>query len=451
MKHAKLLMALLTLGWFATAVAPVRGQPAPGGTAPDQVSTMVELVWLSDPLLCVYYPRAQVVDNALVVVGEVPTDGHRARALELAKRVTTMPVVDRIKIHPGLTYTQPTVPPNQLLRSAALQLKNEFPNLFQQMKLGYAEAGQVIVSGPIPSLEARLLVSQKLRQVSGCQCIQNQLEVTSGTSSTVPVTPPVTVQTETKTPAAPPAQPVPAVSQPPSRAVSLPGYTPPGASPYNSTLAPTPVKQVAPVNPSAYGQTNQPGIPLTKIPAPGTTPPTSPYGQVGSSVPVKQLPPTKSPTAPVAVGDWNVSKVPATGLKPVNHVTAVQDPKNTVTIPTSPYGQTTAPRPLQTVAAPKVNTLPVAAKPGLEFPRGNSQAPKSEPQGEAVRCQALILKATNQQIKKLRVEQRGPNILKICYFAESESTADHLSGIIRNDIPELNPFRLEIEAEVPIK
>jgi BON domain len=140
--------------------------------------SQVELAWLAEPMLFSLNLGAQLKDNTFVVRGYVPTASVRDQALKVAREQTAFQVVDELKIYPALVTRGSFDKPEAIQQNARQVLAEQFPEHGKDMEVKCDLRGRVTVTGPIGSYEEKVLVSRKLRQVAGCNCVVNQLMVT---------------------------------------------------------------------------------------------------------------------------------------------------------------------------------------------------------------------------------------------------------------------------------
>ncbi len=140
--------------------------------------SQVELAWLAEPMLFSLNLGAQLKDNTLIVRGYVPTAAVHDQALKVAREQTTFRVLDDLKIYPQLATRGSSDKPETIQHYARQLLVEQFPEHGKNMEVKCDPRGRVTVTGPIGSYEEKLLVSRKLRQVEGCNCVVNQLLVT---------------------------------------------------------------------------------------------------------------------------------------------------------------------------------------------------------------------------------------------------------------------------------
>jgi hypothetical protein len=268
----------------------------------------VELALLADPMLFSYGLGAHVQAGSLELRGFVPTEAVRDEALKVAREQSTLHVIDKLKIQPNLATRCSVEKPEVIQRAAKELLEDAVPVYGQGMEVKCDARGRVTVSGRVASSEDRLLVSRKLRQVTGCSCVVNHLEVVGAAESRpAETTGAVLVPDAVPVPALPAVRKSePAVSPVPARTVTMPhpveGEPPslgmpravqpekvvpppaPPATPY-PTAIPTPKESMSPVLPA-------PRV----VQEPVALPPAPPVVK-----PLPELPPAPKPIAPPPV------------------------------------------------------------------------------------------------------------------------------------------------------
>ncbi len=325
----------------------------------------VELGLLADPMLFSYGLGAHVQQGAtltLEVRGFVPTEAARDQALKVARAQTSLHVIDRLKIQPNLATRCSIDKPENIQRAAKELLEDAFPEHGRGMDVRCDARGRVTVAGRVASFEDRLLVSRKLRQVSGCSCVANQLEVASvaaesrpaKTSDTLVISesPPVMAKPAIRKwePSAPPVpvRPVAAPSHPESNLTSLPI---PPVYPEPIALPPAPPVPARPLTVPAPKPSDAPILVMPRAYQEPLAPPPAPVPVV------KPLP--APPPAPVPA----VKPLPAPPPAPVSIVKPLPEPP--------PAPKRSVPPPID-VPPPPVKT---------ELPRPSSSIDKDRPYG----------------------------------------------------------------------
>jgi hypothetical protein len=177
----------------AGALALVRPAVAEGPQAPQAPATAeeatvpaeqarleevrVSLAWLTDPATFPYELTACVRGGSLEAGGTVPDAAVKEMALKLARQHTSLPVVDALEVRPVKAAQRMTLPAAAVQRSAAGLLSVAVGARGRDLTAQARPDGQVTVRGSVVSLEDKLYVSRRLRQVAGCTSVVNRLTV----------------------------------------------------------------------------------------------------------------------------------------------------------------------------------------------------------------------------------------------------------------------------------
>lgn len=154
----------------------------PTGVPPESLNghleeMKVELAWLADVATFPCPIGARAVGGKLEVRGFVPNRAVRERTLEIARMHSLLPVVDLLQIHSSLALRTAGVPAETVRREANEVLRNALGERFQGLACKAYPNGQVILTGLAISVEEKLALGRKLRQVHGCTCVVNHLTV----------------------------------------------------------------------------------------------------------------------------------------------------------------------------------------------------------------------------------------------------------------------------------
>jgi hypothetical protein len=479
MRRAKGLMAgLLVLALHAGHLHKASAQ----GTG-DHVCVLVELAWLADPELCCYHPSARRDGDMIIIGGLLPSEALRERALQISSRVSGAPVIDEIKIHPSLRFSHVSVPSETLIKNAAQTLKSRFPAHYKQWQLGIGAPGEVIVAGAAGSLETKLLVSQKLRVLPGCRCVNNQLRVPIPTG---PVAGPAKSVTTAKTPNHAPAKlpvgPAPAtVPVPPSGStLTLPESVEPPlrSNPVGVALGPKvqPVQDSPALSPAPKFGGKQPipgsvaaSTPLLQMPG-GAAVWVGSSGPVATSSPATVAPHSSNVVVaqPLAKGHASASPyVSPQGIAP-GHVAGY--PSTSGSVPMTWEANSSNEPPLEPSLLPRPAGPPVPAnvkhpmQPGNSYPLMPPMPPAHkttakqfpapavvpvEDSPELARIRVAIVQATGTAANRLELKSIGGK-LQVRFTAPSDAEADRVAKLILS-LPALNTYRLELKIDVPQK
>lgn len=141
----------------------------------------LELAWLANPATFPYQLRAQVRRTAqgafVEISGFILNEAVREQALQTARATTKLPLVDSMRVYPGLTLRSGSSKPDTLRAKAIQALTDAFGEQASRFEVTTTPTGQVTVSGVIASFEEKLSVSRLLKRLSGCSCVDNRLNV----------------------------------------------------------------------------------------------------------------------------------------------------------------------------------------------------------------------------------------------------------------------------------
>src|SRR5579871_523569 len=188
---ALLAPAAILLACRAWAQAPVletRSQPIPAPQVSPEDRALseahlrleemkVDLALLADTATFPYYIGACSDDGELELRGLVPNETIKQRALDLAGRSTYLKVRDGLKISDAVSPPAVVRAPQVLQQEAAELLVKHFGEARRKIGLQARPNGQLMITGPIDSMETKLAVSRLFRQLPGCYGILNELIV----------------------------------------------------------------------------------------------------------------------------------------------------------------------------------------------------------------------------------------------------------------------------------
>jgi hypothetical protein len=137
----------------------------------------VELAWQADVATFPCTLGAHVSGANLEARGYVPNEAVKERALEIARKHSFLPVVDALKIHHSLAMRTAGVPAETVRKEAAEVLVDALGERGRGLECKARPNGQVTVTGLVVSVEEKVEVGRKLRQVHGCTCVVNHLTV----------------------------------------------------------------------------------------------------------------------------------------------------------------------------------------------------------------------------------------------------------------------------------
>jgi hypothetical protein len=148
-----------------------------GKRQPSPEEMKIELAWMADPATFPCRLGAYRVVRSVIIRGPVPTEGVRARAIEIAAEQSGLPVVDELRINSNMPMRAGGVPVDAVLRDAAETLRQALGDKANPLELTAAADGQVVVTGSLNSPADRLTVSRCLWAVHGCTSVKNKVTV----------------------------------------------------------------------------------------------------------------------------------------------------------------------------------------------------------------------------------------------------------------------------------
>lgn len=182
------LTAVGCIGLASTALAQAPAQipnavkreatPARKPLALRQLEASVEVAWLGNPLTFPCPLEAIAGGSSITVRGAVPVEEIREKALEIARQVSGLEVIDQLSVRSDIPVYLPTRQSLPTLhRDAVSALVKALPRHANGFWLQTTATGRVIIKGAVPSPEERAEVSRCLRKVDGCSCVINQVRV----------------------------------------------------------------------------------------------------------------------------------------------------------------------------------------------------------------------------------------------------------------------------------
>jgi len=402
-----------------------------GDVAPSEarlVEIKVELAWLGDTATFPCQLAARKVGNAVEIGGFVPTEALRLKALEVARKHCTLPVVDKLVIHPGSALPMMTSPHEHLCQSAAEVLTKALADHGETFSFSADATGEVTVSGTLKNWEEKLNVSRRLSMIPGCTAIVNNFDVKdvlqagkhveyisadgklcvpAGTAVAAAPKPQPTVVLAAPKPqpapvavaAAPKVLPAPVAVNTPPKMLPAPvvSNTPPApvaTAPAKSGLLASLVNRNTPPATLAAPVTRTPNLPpagttvTTRTPV-TVAPPVVTVAAVKPPVAVAPATPYGGPIAAAAVKP----PVAAAPVKPAPQVTPYGGPVAAANVKpvvmAAPARPIAAPRPTGAQASPYGGSATIAAAPKAPAPKPPSggiqqvayQAPQNQPSG----------------------------------------------------------------------
>lgn len=285
---------------------PPAGMHVPGsaGVRSDDPARLaevgVEMAWLTDPVTFPYHLAARATPEGLEVRGFVPSSVIHERAVKLARQHCDWPVLDKIQVHSAMAVHLPAAPGEQLRPAVDAALRAACPALAPGVTAHYRSYGQVVLTGGVPSLEAKLALSQALRRVPGCRSVINQIHV-GPQMAAAPARP--APQQVASGPVASPAKSAPAPARPDS---TKPAPAARAEFAGSAPVAARPEPPRPPVSLSPYkGPAAPPGGDVKQVTFSGLT---KPAAEVGPNLPKLE---TWQPAAPKAPATTDTKATPA--------------------------------------------------------------------------------------------------------------------------------------------
>lgn len=137
----------------------------------------VELALLSDHVTFPYSIAAAARDDLLELYGFVPNAKVRQRAVDVARRNTSLQVFDTMGIKSSLSLQPSPRSSGMLLREGTELLQKELEETAKQVSLQMGAEGTIVLTGRTDSVENKLEISRIFRKLPGCCCVVNKLAV----------------------------------------------------------------------------------------------------------------------------------------------------------------------------------------------------------------------------------------------------------------------------------
>jgi hypothetical protein len=169
---------------------------------PDEIQ--VELAWLADPATFPCRLVANVDADHVTIKGFVPNEAVKMRAMEIAGQHTALPLIDEMRIYQNIPLPAAGVAVDSVLGDAAQVLARQLGEKANPLELTASTAGQIVVTGTLPTYADQLAVSHCLWGVHGCTSVRNLIRVpgfesTSTTNAKTSVEKPSPLPTASKT------------------------------------------------------------------------------------------------------------------------------------------------------------------------------------------------------------------------------------------------------------
>jgi uncharacterized repeat protein (TIGR01451 family) len=157
---------------------PVLGQSRVSPEIAHLEAIKVKLAWLGDRSTFECILGAHVDDSFLRLCGRVPSEEVHRRAVLLAQHHTALPIVDALEVNAKMIRRLPGEgSAESLQRSAIAILQRTFGEHSRGFRVTALPNGVVVVAGTAGSYEEILSVSQSLRLLNPCACVDNRLTV----------------------------------------------------------------------------------------------------------------------------------------------------------------------------------------------------------------------------------------------------------------------------------
>jgi osmotically-inducible protein OsmY len=137
----------------------------------------VELAWHADLATFSYELAARINGDHVEVRGYVPNEALKEKALSIARKHTAFPVVDKLKLMPNLATRSLGRPADEVKEEAGRLLAEKLGDDARSFEVKVMGVGEVALTGTVHSVEDKLAISHLLRQVRGCGCVTNHLDV----------------------------------------------------------------------------------------------------------------------------------------------------------------------------------------------------------------------------------------------------------------------------------
>lgn len=154
---------------------------APRGVDGDAVVN-ITVAWLADPGLFRCHLTARPGPQGIELIGFVPNEFARQKALAVAAAVCSAPVNDRIKVQQGMPVAMTRAAmPEELAPDASTLLAETLGDKVLGLRVVCPRPGHVEVTGRLDSSTDKLTASKCLQKLSGCTHVVNRI-TTPGSS-----------------------------------------------------------------------------------------------------------------------------------------------------------------------------------------------------------------------------------------------------------------------------
>lgn len=135
----------------------------------------VQVAWLAEPGLFMCTLSAQPTTKGMELIGYVSNEPAHQKAVAIARNLCSCPVIDNIKIHNGVPMPMNRgAAPAELAATASEVIMEALGDKVLSLRITCPSTGRVEVTGTLPTIEDKLLVSKSLRLLSGCTHVINR-------------------------------------------------------------------------------------------------------------------------------------------------------------------------------------------------------------------------------------------------------------------------------------
>jgi hypothetical protein len=133
------------------------------------------MAWLADPGLFTYSLSIRQTNKGLELHGFVASEPARQKVVAIARALCTGPVIDQLKLLPGMPIQMSRgAVPAELAPIASSALAEALGDKVLALRVVCPSPGRVEVSGSLPTIEDKLLVSKCMKTLSGCTHVVNR-------------------------------------------------------------------------------------------------------------------------------------------------------------------------------------------------------------------------------------------------------------------------------------
>jgi osmotically-inducible protein OsmY len=137
----------------------------------------VELAWLGDALTFPYPLRAKANQGRIDLLGHVPSETIRDKAMALALGATTAPVCDRLTVLPNMAFSFSVSPESDFAAQARARVLALGDLEVKRIELRATKEGKLCIGGLVESPEEKLAYSRVFRGLPGCKAVRNEMVV----------------------------------------------------------------------------------------------------------------------------------------------------------------------------------------------------------------------------------------------------------------------------------